>query len=130
MNPFPLKSFSKKQLIDAGMALGLIFVIVGVLRDNMVYYYLTGGTLLVTMITPVLIYPFALIWYNLSEILGSMVSKIILSVIYIVLVVPVGTLRKLAGKDSMQLKKFKKSNDSVLISRNKSYTFEDIVKPF
>jgi hypothetical protein len=57
-------------------------------------------------------------------------SKILLSIVFITIVTPIGLLRRLLGKDSLQLKNFKKSKDSVFLSRDHKYTENDIAKPF
>ena len=62
--------------------------------------------------------------------MGTVMSTIILSIVFFLLVVPVGMIRKSFGKDSMQLKKWKNGRDSVLVVREHEITLEDIQNPY
>jgi len=75
-------------------------------------------------------YPLAIIWLGLSQLLGTFASKIILTIIYGILVVPVGVFRRLLGKDSLQVSEFKKGNHSVMQKRNYTFVSKDIENPY
>jgi len=75
-------------------------------------------------------YPFAILWFGLSNLLGTIVSKILLSIVFFIIVLPVALLRRMLGKDSLLLKKFKKSSESVMKTRNQTYVATDLEKPF
>ena len=126
---FP-KKISKKQATDSGMAVVLILLLIGLFSQNILYLKLAIPFLLINMIFPMFFYPFAIVWLGFSHLLGTVVSKIILTVVFIVLVLPVGLFRRLLGKDSLQLAKFKKGDGSVMLTRNKVFELKDIEKPF
>jgi hypothetical protein len=86
--------------------------------------------ILINMIWPSAFKPVAKIWIGLSHILGSVMSRIILSIIFFVLVLPVGFVRRAIGKDSLQLKKWKKDHVSVFKPREHEFTAEDIKHPY
>lgn len=123
-------TISKKQASDTGMAIVLILLLVGLFSQNTLYYKIAIPVLVINMIFPMIYYSFAIIWLGLSHLLGTIMSKIILTIIYIVLVVPVGIFRRLLGKDSLQLSEFKKGSNSVMKVRNYNFSPEDIEKPF
>ena len=114
---FP-KTVSKKQASDSGMAVVLIFMIIGLFTGNDLYYKIAIPVLVMNMIYPMFYYYFAILWLGFSHLLGTVVSKIILSILFFVIVLPVALLRKLMGKDSLKLKLFKKSERSVMHKRN------------
>ncbi len=124
------KKMSQKQLTDAGMALVLILLLVGFLTKNQLFYKLAIPVLVVNMIFPKIYYPFAILWFGISNLLGAVVSRIILSVVYFIFVVPIGILRRLLGKDNLILHKFKKDKTSVFRSRNIVFSPEDIKNPY
>lgn len=126
---FPSK-LSKKQLADSGMALVLILLLVGVLTANDLWYKLAIPVLLLTMAVPAIFRPFAWVWYSLSNILGFVVSRILLTIIYFVLVVPVGLIRRIIGKDSLYLKTFKKDTGTVMKKRNLTFSGQDLLRPY
>ena len=124
------KKLSAKQLIDSGSALVLILLIIGVVTKNTLFYKLAIPALLINMTIPKFYYPFGIFWYSLSNILGFFVSRIILSVIYVILVVPVGLVRRLLGKDALNLRQFKKGRSSTLKKRDYTFTSKDILNPY
>ncbi len=111
------KSFTKKELTDSGLALLLLTLLSSVWIINSLVVKLAIAEVLVLLIAPVLIYPFAFLWLNLSELLGKVISKVILSLIFIVFVCPVGLVRKAMSKDSLSLKQFRKDTRSVFKDR-------------
>lgn len=122
--------FSKKQLLEAGIVLVIILLLTGVYLKNDIFLKISIILLFLDIIFPPAFYPFAWIWFNLSDILGTIVSKIILGVIFFIIVLPVGIIRKILGKDSLLLKKFRKDQGSVMKIRNYTYQSADFDKPF
>jgi len=86
--------------------------------------------LVINMIIPVFFYPFAILWYGLSGLMGDILSRVILTIVYIIVVLPVGFIRQVAGKDPLKLREFKKADSSVMIIRDHLYTSSDLEKPF
>ncbi|MGI6393806.1 MAG: SxtJ family membrane protein [bacterium] len=119
-----------KKALDSGLALVLISLIVFFITDCLYALYFATGFLLLCMTIPSVFKPFAKVWFGFSHLLGAIVSKVILSIVFFVVVTPIGLLRELLGKDSLMLKKFKKGKDSVLVERNHLYTKDDISKPY
>lgn len=130
MKDFFPKSITKKQASDSGMAIVLILLLIGLFTGNDLYYKISIPVLIINMIHPMFYYYFAILWLGLSQIIGTVVSKILLSIVFILVVLPVALIRKLMGKDSLQLKKFKKSGSSVMKTRNHIFTSDDIIHPY
>lgn len=126
---FP-KTISKKQAIDTGMAMVLILLLLGFLSKNDLYFKIAIPVLIINMSFPMFFYPLAIAWLGFSQLLGTIVSKIILTIVYIAMVIPLGLFRRLIGKDTLQLSDFKKDTSSVLKTRNLVFTAKDIEKPF
>jgi hypothetical protein len=82
------------------------------------------------MIKPLLVYPFTFIWLNVSNLFGKIISKVLLAIIFFLFVLPVGYFRKISGKDNLNLKKFKKSGQSVFINRDHTFTKDDMIHPY
>ena len=62
--------------------------------------------------------PFNKIWMKFGEILGSVISPLVMGVIFFGIVTPTGLLLKLIGKDLLKLKKDKK--DTYWIEKDNS----------
>ena len=123
-------SITKDQAKDSGMAIMLILMLIGFFTNNDLFYRIAIPVLLMNMIFPMFYYPFAILWFGLSNLLGTIVSKILLSIFFFIIVLPIALLRRLLGKDSLLLKKFKKSSKSVMKTRNQTYVAADLEKPF
>lgn len=121
---------SRKKCSDAGMAAILIMLLIGLFTRRIIFYQIGIPLLVINMIIPVVFYPFAIFWFGLSGLMGDVLSKVILTTVYIFIVLPVGFIRKLAGKDPLKLRNFKQADHSVMISRDHSYISSDLEKPF
>lgn len=122
--------FTRKENTDSGLGLLLILLILGFYFKENLFFKIAIAVVIITMTFPVIIYPFTLLWLNLSDLLGKIMSKVILTVIFFVVVCPIAWARKIAGKDSLLLQQFKKSNHSVFIVRNHTYSKSDMINPF
>ncbi|MEJ2596612.1 MAG: SxtJ family membrane protein [bacterium] len=126
---FPDK-ITKKQASDSGMAIVLILLLIGLFTGNTLFYKIAIPVLVLNMIYPMAFYYFGIFWIGLSTIIGTLVSKILLSIVYLVIVVPMALIRQWMGKDPMHLKQFKKSRSSIMKVRKHRLTSEDIIYPY
>lgn len=69
----------------------------------------------------------AVVWLKIGELLGFVFSKIILSVVFYIFLVPISFLYRIAKKDPLRLKA---GYNSYFFERNKSYTAEDLKNPW
>jgi len=115
---------------DAGLALVLICLLAFQAWKLPVLMLLAVIFLLVAMTYPPVFKPFAKLWFGLSTALGTVVSKIILTVFFFLLVFPLGLLRRTMGKDAMQLKSWKKGKESVFRVRDHQFSAEDLEHPY
>jgi hypothetical protein len=69
-------------------------------------------------------------WVALGKGLNLVSQTILLALVYFLIVVPTGLIRRLAGVDTLRLRQFKKSRNSVLTTRNHSYTGDDLKNTF
>ena len=125
-----IKKISKDQAKDTGMAMVLILLLLGYFTHNTIFFKIAIPLLIINMIVPNMYKPLAIIWLGFSHFLGTIVSKILLTMIFFVVVTPIGLLRRLFGIDSLNLKKFKQGTKSVMKFRNFKYTKNDLEKPF
>ena len=126
---FPTK-ISKNQAKDTGMAMVLLLLLLGFFLNDSLYFKLSIIFLILNMIYPLIYKPIAIIWLGFSNLLGTIISKIILSLVFFIVVSPVGFIRRLMGFDSLKLRKFKESNQSVFENRDITYSGKDVENPF
>jgi len=124
------KTITTNQAKDTGMAAVLICLLIGSFGGNKLFYGLAIVLILIDMTWPNIFKPAAKLWLSLSNILGSVTSQIVMSIIFLVLVLPIGFIRRSIGKDSLQLRKWKKNHVSVFKTREHEFTSEDIRHPY
>ena len=123
-------SASRDQARDTGMALTLVALIVFFATREIRYATIATAILLLDMIWPSFFKPLAKVWFGLSHVLGTVMSKVILTLTFFVVLTPMGLLRSLLGKDPMRVRQFKQGTDSVFRVRDHTFTAADIEQPF
>ena len=119
-----------EQARDTGMALTLLCLIIVQLKHTYKLVPVALVLLIITMVWPRAFTPLAGLWFGLSHVLGNVMSKVILTILFFGLVTPIGLVRRLMGADSLQLKKFKKDQDSVFLVRAELVEKKDLHKPY
>jgi hypothetical protein len=126
---FPTK-ITKDQARDTGLAMVLLGLIIGTLADAKWFFALSIVLVVLTMVVPGIYRPVAFVWLGLSHIVGTVVSKILLTLVFFIVVLPVGLLRRATGTDSLQLAKFHRGRESVMRVRDHLFGPGDIDKPY
>src|SRR5579863_9589432 len=127
---FSMKSMTKDQCRDTGMAMVLLLLLIFLKTRRNGLLYSAMALHVVNMIVPRIYAPLAVIWLGLSHLLGMVMSKVLLSILFFGLVTPIGLLRRLFGKDSLKLREFKGGRESVMLVRNHLFVSQDIEKPY
>jgi hypothetical protein len=125
-----ISAISKKQAVDTAMAMVLIFLILGFYLEKNIFFKLAVAGILLAMIWPMAYKYVAMVWLSGSKFLGSIVSRILLSVIFFIVVFPVAIFRKIIGKDTLKIKQFKKDSSSVMVNRDVKFQKAHIKNPY
>ena len=127
---FCRKPISADQAKDTGMAMVLVCLLISIFPEQRYFDRIAILCLLVAMTWPNLYKPVARIWLGLSHLLGTFMSRVVLSLLFIGLVVPMGLFRKLLGKDPLRLTEWKKGKESVFRLRSETFRRENIQRPY
>ncbi len=125
-----MRKYTVEQCKDTGMALVLLLLLIFYfLRSE---FFVFGAIVLhiLNMAFPGVYRPIAVIWLGSTHFLGTIVSKVILSVVFFTVVTPVGLWRRLFAADTLRLKAFKGDRTSVMHERNYTFTGKDIERPY
>jgi len=122
--------FTTQENTGSGLALVLVLLLWGIAAKQGIILRIAALCILLLMAKPSLFYPFTVVWLNLSDVAGRITSRLLLTMIYFVIVLPVALVRKAAGIDTLKLRQFKKSNLSAFIVRDHEFTREDMANPF
>lgn len=118
------------QQRDTVLALLLVLLIAFFVTGEMGILYAMAATLVAGMTVPRLFTPAARLWFGFSHILGAIMSRVIMALLYFVLVTPVGLLRRLLRRDTLALRQWKNGAGSVFTPRDHTYTPEDLNHPY
>lgn len=123
-------TITKEQCKDSGLALVLIYLLCYQAWKLPFLMILAIIFLLISMTYPPIFKPFARFWFALSTALGTVVSKIILSVLFFAVLMPIGLARKVMGKDPMRINCWKNGEESVFRVREHRFEPKDLENPY
>ena len=123
-------SISKIKERDTCLALTFLLLILWFFIRSDIFVYIGMGMLLFGMIWPRGMQPLAYIWFGLSMILGKIMSIFVLTIIYVIILLPVAIIRRLIGKDPLGLKKFGVGKGSCFVERNYTFVADDLTNPY
>ncbi len=125
-----LKAVTKEQTKDFGMVISLACLLIFYFTHQKWALPVSILLLLINIIYSPIYKPLASVWFSLSELIGGVVSKMILTIVFAILVIPIAAIRRWMGKDTLQLKQWKKDGSSVFKVRDHAYRPEDMDKPY
>lgn len=123
-------NISKLQERDSCLALVFLILIFWLFWRVDWLVFAAMAALLLGMVWPSAMRPFAIFWFGLAHALGNVMSRVLLTVVWLALVVPVGLVRRMMGKDSMRLKEWRNGDGSVFVTRDHKYGSEDLQNPY
>ncbi len=124
------KITDRDQAKDTGMALALICILVGYFGKHPRLMFLAIVVLVADMVWPNIFFYPAKAWFGIANVMGTVMSKIVLTVLFYGMVTPLGLLRRMGGSDPMQKSQWKNGNASVFKARDHTYKREDIERPY
>ncbi|MBN1783077.1 hypothetical protein JW948_18220 [bacterium] len=100
----------KKELRKFGITVGIIVGILGTYvflrhRPNyLILWIISAGCLVPAFVFPAVLWPFHKIWISLSIVLGFIMTRVILSILFYVIMTPLSLISRLFGKDYLDCK--------------------------
>ena len=126
---------SRKDLKNFGVTIGFILLMIGAFlfvreKDSFIYFSSIGLIFIgLSIITPTVLKPAYKIWMTFAVIIGWVMTRVILSVLFYLIISTIGIFARLVGKDFLNLKS--KNTESYWNIRNKEYELnQDYEKQF
>ena len=126
---------SRKDLKNFGVTIGFILLMIGVFlfvgeKDSFIYFFSIGLIFIgLGLINPVVLKTLYKIWMTFAIIIGWVMTRVILSVLFYLIISTIGIFARLVGKDFLNLKS--KNNESYWNIRNKEHELnQDYEKQF
>jgi len=107
---------SQKDLSKFGLTVGGVLLAIGLVlfyfeKPAAIYFAVIGGFLILFgALFPKVLKPLNKIWMSLAIILGFIMSRVILTILFYLILTPIAILAKLVGKKFMVLKFDKSAN--------------------
>jgi hypothetical protein len=125
-----MKAPTTQQCQDTGMAIVLVLLLLALRVERSSVVLAAAVVQVLTMTVPRWFAPLAVVWFAAAHAIGAVVSAILLTVVYAVVVTPVGLVRRLTGKDSLRVKAFKAGTTSVMTERRHVFQPRDLERPY
>lgn len=114
---------NKSKSLETLLVLVGALIVVFWISTKKIYLLVALIFILIGVISPFLSAKISWVWLKFAELIGSVMSKIILSVVYIFFLVPIALVYRLTQKNPLFLKR---KEGSYYIDRNKQYSPKDI----
>ena len=96
---------------DTGLVLGLFCLVIGY-SGGRVFLVVSGVLITLALLVPRTLYPLAWVWLKLVHILGLVIPKIFFGLVFFVVIVPIGLMRKVINGDTLLIKGWKGAETS------------------
>jgi hypothetical protein len=112
----------KRELRQFGIAFGIVLGLLGGLfflrqKDFYAYFLIFSAAFLISgLVLPALLKPVQRIWMSLAIVIGWFMTRVILTVLFYLVVTPIGILARIFGKRFLDTK-FDGNTDSYWIAR-------------
>lgn len=123
-------TMTRGQSRDTGQVLALILALCAFVLEKPELTLASAGVMLLVLVWPSVFRPLAFVWFGLAEILGWVMTRVIFSTIFFLLVTPVGVFRRGCGIDPMERGRWKDGQKSVFRVRDHEYSAQDLERMF
>lgn len=100
---------SDSAVKKTGLTVGVVLILISLLlwyfgKYSFIYFSISGGLLVILAIIAIpVLRPFHKLWMVLALLMGFVMSRVILTLLYYIVLTPIGLLAKLVGKKFMLL---------------------------
>ncbi|MBN2093416.1 hypothetical protein JW964_27575 [candidate division KSB1 bacterium] len=121
-----------KDLKQFGLVIGIVLLVIGSFGHVTYIYFLICGVIFILagLIFPVILKPLQKIWMAIALVLGWFMSRLVVTIIFYLILTPVGLIAKLAGKQFLELKGTKSQKSYWNYRQSATITKIDLEKQF
>lgn len=101
---------TKKELRNFGLVVGGVLIAIGAFlfwkeRPTHPYFLILGAVLVVLgLILPAVLKPLQKVWMGFAVVMGFFMTRVILTILFFLVLTPIGLVAKLTGKRFLELK--------------------------
>jgi hypothetical protein len=123
-------SITREKNKDLGFVILLCLLVCYFRWGTVLFLQLSVVCILVSLVIPGALKPVSFVWYRLSEVLGTIFSRMLLFTIFFCIITPIGVAHRMISKKRLLTEQWKKNRESVFKDRNVRFTFSDLKNPF
>ena len=103
----------EKDIRIFGITMGIILLIIAAFlflkeKDSFqLFIYIAGSFISLGFLIPIILKPIYLVWMIFAVILGWFMTRVIISLLYYIIITPIGLFLRIIGKDLLDLKEQK-----------------------
>jgi hypothetical protein len=124
------RPITSEQTKDMGLVIVLLLTLGFLHSGNRLFLQLALVAIAIVLIVPVLFKPVDCLWYFFSELLGTVMSRVVLTLVFFLVITPIGFLKRIVSRKRMLTEEWKKGRETVFTVRDKVFSGSDISKPF
>ena len=100
---------SDSAVKKTGLTVGVVLILISLLlwwlgKSSFMYFSISGGLLIILAFIAIpILRPFHKLWMMLALLMGFVMSRVILTILYYLVLTPIGLLAKVVGKKFMPL---------------------------
>ena len=127
---------TNKELREFSFTIGIIFALMAGLfywrgKDHYFYFAILSFILLILgLIVPIALKPIQKVWMTIALLLGFVMTRVILCILFYLVITPISLLGKLLGRDQLSLRFNKKANSYWIPRSKEKYNQADYEKQF
>ena len=127
---------SKKDLRKFGLTVGIVFLAIAAFlfwkgKESYLALGIVGGFLVIVgLLFPIILRPLNKTWMTLAILMGWVMTRVILTILFFTVLTPLGFIAKLFGKNFLDLKLDKEQNSYWEIREKKEIKPIDYEKQF
>lgn len=118
-----MKEGNKAKSLETLLVLVGALIVAFWVSPKKIYLFVALIFILIGVASPYLSGKISWAWLKLADLMGAVMSKVILSIVYFIFLVPIALIYRMTQKNPLFLKRQK---GSYYIERNKQYTARDI----
>ena len=105
-----------KDLRSFGVTIGIIVLIIAGLllykenESSQIFLYIAGAFFGLGLLIPIILKPIYIIWMVFAVILGWIMTRVILSLLFYIIMTPIGVVMRILGNDLLGLNKSNKES--------------------
>ena len=119
-------SIDEKWCRDTGIVAAILLLFFG--RSNVIFILVSIVVLVLVLFSPRALWPLGFVWKVVAEALAAIVPRIFFGLVFVVIILPLGLLRRVLGSDPLMLAG--ERYGSAFKKRNHTFSKQDLIMPF